>query len=465
MRRLSALDLAFFLAETEASPKHVAGLLLFAKPAGARAAFCRKLVAELRTHDRPTEPFDRVIRFGGLAGPRWEPATDFDIDRHVFYHKPAGALSWAAVLDRVATLHEPLMDRSRPLWEYHVIDGVEGRKFAVYFRAHHAYADGMTMTTWLERSLSDAPDDPALRPVWAMPAARRRPPAKHLRRPPPSLLPRLRDLGRLPLAPLRTTAGIAKLAAQQALERAGITRKAVSLQFATAHDTPMTGSATPGRGIATTALPMAAVKAACRASRATLNHVALTCIDGAMHRYLARIGHAPDHPLTIQMPVSLRHDGAGAAGNVLGVGLVELGQPDADPLQRLQEIGHSLHKVRNQLDSVSSHAVQQYTVICALATELIDKVKLSDRIPATGHTLVSNVAGPPHDLYLKGARLLQNYPLSILVPGLRSNITMFSCSGTLNFGIVATRDLVHLDRLADAIPEEFANLQRALGLL
>jgi len=120
---------------------------------------------------------------------------------------------------------------------------------------------------------------------------------------------------------------------------------------------------------------------------------------------------------------------------------------------------------RNQLDSVSGHAVQQYTVICALATELIDKVRLSDRIPATGHTLISNVAGPPHDLCLKGARLLQNYPLSILVPGQRSNITMFSCSGTLNLGIVATRDLERLDLLANYIPEEFAKLQQALGIV
>jgi WS/DGAT/MGAT family acyltransferase len=266
------------------------------------------------------------------------------------------------------------------------------------------------------------------------------------------------------MAGLKTGTGMAKLLAQQLIERAGVTSKAVSLQFATAHDTPMTGSASPGRGIATTWLPMDTVKAACRASRSTLNHVALTCIDSAMHRYLEAIGRPADHPLTIQMPVSLRHKVESGSGNVLGVGLVELGQPDSDPLQRLQEIGHSLHKARNQLESVPAQSVQQYTVFSALTAELIDKVGLSDRIPATGHTLVSNVPGPPGDLYLKGAKLLQNYPLSILVPGLRSNITMFSCSGILNFGLVATRDMPNLDILADGISESFTEFQAALGL-
>jgi WS/DGAT/MGAT family acyltransferase len=460
VKSLSALDLAFFLAETDASPKHVAGLILFAKPVRCRADFCRRLVDEFREHDQPTPPFDQVIRFGGLSGPRWEHPDRFDIEQHVFFHETAGDGSWHDVLDYVALLHEPVMDRSRPLWEYHVIDGIEDRRFAVYFRVHHSYADGMTMTTWLERSLSASARDRKLHPVWEMqPRSRTRDSSRN-----PGFMAKLPALASLPAAGLKTGSGMAKLVAQQLIERAGVTRKAVSLQFATAHDTPMTGSASPGRGIATTWLPMESVKAACRASRSTLNHVALTCIDSAMHRYLAAIGQPADHPLTIQMPVSLRQKVESGSGNVLGVGLVELGQPDADPLQRLQEIGHSLHKARNQLDSVPAQAVQQYTVVSALTAELIDKLGLSNRIPATGHTLVSNVPGPPGDLYLKGAKLLQNYPLSILVPGLRSNITLFSCSGILNFGLVATRDMPQLDLLASGISESFTEFQAALGI-
>jgi diacylglycerol O-acyltransferase / wax synthase len=86
-------------------------------------------------------------------------------------------------------------------------------------------------------------------------------------------------------------------------------------------------------------------------------------------------------------------------------------------------------------------------------------VWLSNRIPATGHTLVSNVPGPKGPLYLRGAQVEQMYPISILVPGLRTNITLFSCSGVLNFGIVATHDLPQPDLLARYIEEEFRDLE------
>lgn len=454
MRTLSALDLAFFLAESEGSPKHVAGLMRFSKPARAGADFARRLVDELKTYDEPAEPFDLVIRLTGLTGPRWARCENFDIDQHVIYHKPQKSSSWRQVEEYVATLHEPLLDRSRPLWEYHLIDGIEGGQFAVYFKVHHAYADGMTMTTWLDKTLSARSADKSLRPVWCMPPRRSRRREESV----PSLLRRVGDLGSWSRDQLLTVGGMAKLVSQQVLERAGITHKAVSLQFNTTDRTPLTGGATPGRSIATASLDMGEVKATCRKLRATLNHVALACIDAALHRYLDDIGYPVDHALTIQMPVNLRKDGGGPAGNAVGVALVELGTPATEPLTRLQEIGHSLHKVRNQIDSVSGSALQQYTVVSALTLELIDKLRLNDRIPATGHTLVSNVPGPPGTLYLKGAKLLQNYPLSVLVPGLRSNITLFSCGGLLNFGIVATRDLEQLHRLGRYIEEEFERL-------
>jgi len=459
LRTLSALDLAFFLAESEASPKHVAGLMLFRKPSRSPRNFARRLVDELKTHDRPTEPFNLIIRFAGLAGPHWEPAPDFDIDQHVFYHRPAKSISWGEVRAFAARLHEPVMDRSRPLWEYHLVDGIEGGRFAVYFRVHHAYADGMTMTSWLQKTLSDSPDDPELKPIWAMPA--RRPRRGHGSR--DTLLGRIRSLGSQSAAQLQTAGGMARLAAMQLLERGGITYKAIPLQFATRHQTPLTGSPSPGRSITTACLDMTEIRAVCDAARATLNHVALACLDAAMHRYLNATGYPVEHPLTIQMPVNLRRDGRDRTGNMVGVVLVELANPTDDPLRRLQEIGHSLQKVRHLVDSVPGDAMQQYTVLSALTGEMIDKLHLSDRIPATGHTLVSNVPGPAHALYLKGAKLEQNYPISVLVPGLRTNITLFSCSGILNFGVVATKDLEQLDLLAGYIEDEFRQLQGALG--
>ena len=106
--------------------------------------------------------------------------------------------------------------------------------------------------------------------------------------------------------------------------------------------------------------------------------------------------------------------------------------------------------------------VEQYSILMAMTGELIEKLHLSDRLPAHGHTLVSNLPGPRETLYLQGAKVEQMYPLSLLLPGLHTNITLFSVGETLNFGIVATRDLENLDLLAQYIKEEFENLEKAV---
>jgi len=459
MRKLSALDLAFFLAESEGSPKHVAGLMLCKKPAGSPANFGRKLVEELKTFKQLTEPFNLVIHFLGLKGPHWEPCEDFDIDEHVFYHRPTRKISWLKAKEMVASLHEPVMDRSKPLWEYHLIDNIEGGKFAVYTKVHHAYADGMTMARWLDRSLSTSEHDMRLTPAWALPARKKSVQKENT----PVLGSTIQGLTSLARNQLLASGGIAKLAAQQQLERMGITRNSVTPLFSTSHDTSLTGSSSPGRSIATTWVTMENTRRLCKASRSTLNHVGLCCIDGALHRYLEEIGEPVDHPITIQMPVNLRSDDDNRnAGNKLGVALVKLANPTDDPYRRLAEIGHSLHNVKSQIDSVPGDSMEQFTVLAALAGELIEKLNLSNRIPTNGYTLVSNLPGPAEPRYMKGARVEQMCPVSTLVPGLRMNITLFSCGGILNFGIVATRDLPDLDKLAVFIRDEFTRLEHAL---
>lgn len=458
MKKLSTIDLAFFLAESENSPKHVAGLHLYKKPANCPADFAARLLDELKTHDDLEEPFNLVIEFVGLKGPHWKPCTGFSFDEHVFYHRPEKIISWAEVKDLVANLHEPLMDRSKPLWEFHLIDRVKGNKFAVYTKLHHAYADGLTMTSWMNRSLSDSADDMQLQPVWTLPPARRSAPQEDSS----SLGGPIGSLGKMAWEQLLTTGGIAKLTAQQALEFAGITRNAVSLPFSARKDTPMTGSATPGRSLGTSWVSMNKVKRICKATRSTLNHIALTCIDGALHRYLTEQGYAIDHPITIQMPVNLRKDGDTDEGNKLGIVLVKLADPTDDPFVRLREIGFTLRNVRNQIDSVRGSSVSQYTILSAMVSEAIEKLNMSDTLPTNGHTLVSNVPGSPKPLYLGGAKLEQMYPISTLPPGLHMNITLFSYAGKLHFGIVATRDMDDLDTLAKYMEEEFGHLENAV---
>ena len=459
MRNLSALDLAFLLTETKGSPKHVAGLMLCKKPKGSPVNFARTLVEELKTHDRITEPFNLVVHFLGMKGPHWREAEDFDIDEHVFYHKPRKKSSWLQVKDFVARLHEPVMDRSRPLWEYHLIDGIEGGRFAVYTKIHHAYADGVTMANWLGKSLADSPDDMQLKPAWAFPARK-----KKIRKDKPSLLTSsIRGLTQQGWNQVLATGGIAKLAAQQYLERVGLTDGAATVPFSASDETPLTGSSSPGRSIATTWLTMEEVKQLCRETRSTLNHVALCCIDGGLHRYLDETGSGIDHPITIQMPVNLRSGETKKTGNQLGAVLVELANPTNDPLERLREVGYNLRNVKKQIEGVPGDSIEQYSILLALTGEVIERLKLTNRLPTHGHTLVSNLPGPPESLYIKGAVVEQMCPISTLLPGLHMNITLFSCGGILNIGIVATKDLPELDLLAQYIREEFRILKTMIA--
>ena len=142
--------------------------------------------------------------------------------------------------------------------------------------------------------------------------------------------------------------------------------------------------------------------------------------------------------------------------------LVELANPTDNSYDRLQEIGYKLRNVKNQIEGVPGDSIEQYSILLAVTGELIEKLKLSDRLPTHGHTLVSNLPGPRHSLYMKGAKVEQMYPLSTLLPGLHMNITLFSCGDILNFGIVATKDMENLDRLALYIKEEFSRLEEAV---
>ena len=133
-------------------------------------------------------------------------------------------------------------------------------------------------------------------------------------------------------------------------------------------------------------------------TRSTLNHVALTCLDGALHRYLVDLGVQLKRPITIQMPVNLRREGDKAAGNKIGIIQVELSSPTEDPYVRLRNIGFSLRNVRTMIDSVVPAAIESYTVITGLVAQLAELLGLSNVLPPMGTTLVSNVPGPKHAL-------------------------------------------------------------------
>ncbi|SFU89141.1 wax ester/triacylglycerol synthase family O-acyltransferase [Pseudoduganella namucuonensis] len=458
MSKLSLLDLGFLIAESEASPKHVAGLLIFKRPAGARAGFARKVYESLLAATDVQPPFNRVLAFSLAALPHWAECDGIDMAQHVFFHKlEKGANTRADLYRLVADLHTPVLDRSRPMWEAHVIDGLEGGRFALYQRLHHAYADGVTMSRWIAQALSDTPDDKELRPVWTLPhnggAEGRR-------------LRLQRDMLQSAVGNLKGTAarllGVSRLSAMLLLEGVKLTKNAIALPFAASRHTPLTGQVTPGRQFTAVAVPMERIARIQAVTRSTLNHVALTCLDGALRRYLEEQGVQLAQPIVIQMPVNLRKDGEKTTGNKIGIIQVELSPPTDDPYVRLRNIGFSLRNVRTMVDSVAPAAIETYTIVTGLLGQLAEMARLSDHMPPTGNTLVSNVPGPPETLYMQGAPLEEMHPISTLPPSNLLNITLFSYAGTLNFGLIATDALPGLERIGEYVLAAFEELEQAV---
>lgn len=458
MSKLSLLDLGFFVAETAASPKHVAGLLICKRPPGASTGFARALYREYLTHTEVKAPFNHVIDFFTLGSlPQWRRAETVDLAQHIHYRKlPKGRNSRQDLYAEVSRLHEPMLDRSRPLWEMHVIDGLAGGGFAIYQKVHHAYADGVTMSRWLAESMATSADEQTLTPVWTLRHGGHGTRRREVNEAFAQAL--LKGVG----STASRLLGVGRLAAMLTLEGLRLTKNAIALPFVSTARTPLTGQVTAGRQFTAAGVSMARISDLRKRTRSTVNHIALTCLDGALRHYLKDLKVELNRPITIQMPVNLRRDGEQTAGNKIGIIQVELSAPSDDPYVRLRNIGFSLRNVRTMIDSVAPEAIETYTILTGLVGQAAELLQLSNTLPPMGNTLVSNVPGPAKPLYAKGARVEEMHPISTLPPSNLLNITLFSYAGELYFGLIATDELPNLQRLGDYVLQAFDELEQSV---
>ncbi|MFC3151541.1 wax ester/triacylglycerol synthase family O-acyltransferase [Litoribrevibacter euphylliae] len=455
-RYLSIVDNGFLITETEDSPKHIGSLLIYRKPEGADDNFVHALYKKWLTVKEAYPPYNLKLNITNPLTPFYTEDPDFDPVDHVEYLKMPEGSSREKLYAKVSELHESLTDRSLPLWRCYVIDGLSDNRFAVYFRGHHCMVDGISAgKIMMEFHAKDA-ETLDLPPFWAMPD---NPYNKKSSRKKPSMIDRLKNMA---TSNVKTAVGISRISTQLCLEAAGLTKNAISLPF-TSSKSALTGSITYKRSFSTASLPMDRVSNLQKISRNTLNHVALTCLDGAIHRYLDHIGRPLDEPLTITMPVSLRREDAKVGGNQIGLVATKLADRTDDPVIRLREIGVSLQSIRHQIDTSPAASIQAYSLLTNGFSQLMESAKAAQFIPALSHTIVSNVPGPKQTLYMEGAALEEWYPVSTLGPGHRLNVTMFSYDGQLHFGLIASKDyLPDLNVLGGYIYEAFEELEAVL---
>lgn len=460
-RWASPLDAVFLIGETPETLMHVASLLHFTYPDDAGEHYLRDLVASMRS--APVEPpwtmrlqTRRVMR---QPVHRWVEDEGFDIDYHVRHSalpSPGGERELGILVSR---LHSNQIDFRRPPWSMHVIEGVAPDRFAVYIKIHHSLVDGYTGMRLLRRGLADDPDD------------REHPLFFSLTRPPraqdsPEPVGDVTSILRSVAASLTSLPSVGRTLVDTQLRRGETSTRAV-----TSYQAPDTSSlnARTGRSrrFATQQYDLERLRAVARGRSATVNDVLLAICAGGLRRFLVDLDDLPDRPLVAFVPVNVRPPASEGGGNYVGATLVSLATDIEDPVARLAAIAASSRAGKARMRGMSADGIVAYSamLLAPAAMQVLRAASgLPVPVPTTLNVCISNVPGPTHHLYLRGARLEATYPVSIPGHSMALNITAQSYAGTLNLGFIGDREaLPHLQRLAVHTGEALDELEAAVA--
>jgi WS/DGAT/MGAT family acyltransferase len=456
MAKLGFYDYAFLLTETADSPKHVAGVQVFEPPADYPGDYVRDLMDALRERP-PGGLFKLKLKPAVLGSPEWIDDESFDLEYHLRHARLPRPGSDQQLMDLVGRLHSVLLDRQRPLWELHVIEGLEGGRFALYAKIHHSYCDGITLVRLMMGTLNTSPDDTTLYASWE---SRHEAPLKKQAR---GLGKRLEKSVGLLRRGATTAVELSGLAARFAMQSLGMHKSKFPVPF-TAPRTRLNTAVTRARRAAIGDMSMAQLKSVAKTTETTLNDVIVTICDIALTRYLKDHKDSPHTPLVAQIPVSLRREGDDHLGNQIAILPVTLGHAGRDPLKRLLEVHESSAQLKEEATALSPDSVSFYTLAIQGAAQFVEMLGVGDALPPLGNVLISNVPGPREPLYLWRARLVASYPLSAIPPGLAMNITVFSYDGKFDIGLIAGYDAVpDIELLPGYMADALGALEAALS--
>ncbi|AXQ31366.1 wax ester/triacylglycerol synthase family O-acyltransferase [Solimonas sp. K1W22B-7] len=458
MSNLNLMDTALLRMESKRTPMHVGAMLTFKLPPGSPPDFCQQLVREMRTKPFMPYPFHCRLargRFKRLR-PSWVEA-EVDMD----YHLRCSALPFPGgerelgVL--VARLHSHPLDLSRPLWECHIIEGLENGRFALYFKAHHCAIDGMGAMRMINDWLSSDPADARGMGPWVVAAKPERP-----AEPPLSLGARVKK-------PMAGVAGQAK-ALQELVSGLNRMAKGEDSFARMTLDVPRSLFNMPisqQRRLGTQILAVSRLKAVAKAAGggAKLNDALLAVLGGAIRRYLIEQGALPEKTLVASVPIGLERSD-GTPGSIATGFVAPLGTNLDDPLERIQWIRRVTTRAKAELQDLSRDAQLQFALL-GLAPLLLGQITGTlPKLPPLFNCVVSNVVLSNKPLYLMGAELEAVYPVSFLFDGYALNVTLVGYKDSVAVGFLGCRSAIpSLQRLAVYTTDALAELERAVGIV
>lgn len=456
--RLDLSEFAWTSMEQPERPMHVATLLIYALPENAEPNYLRDLVDWLRESTEIVTPFNKVFRKPTLLRPypHWQRNYDLDMEyhvRHLALPAPGGERELGAL---IARLHSNRLDFKRPLWEYHIIEGLENNRFAIYFKMHHAIVDGIAGVRMLQRSMSTDPTDNSSPALWSAPV-------------PEELLEAGSSNQRLrrAVSGARKSLASANQVVKQLYEafKAGATENDPLVLPFQAPKTIFNGRIGGQRRFATQQYEFSRIKQLSKAANCTVNDVVLAISSGAIRRFLRDQNALPGQSLIAGIPVSLRPKDDQGAGSAVSFIMANLGTNIADPRRRVDAICASTQRAKNVMQKMSREEIENFTAVIMSPNSLQSTMNLDGYGRPIFNVTVSNVPGPTEHLYLHRSRLEAMYPVSAVTHGQALNITCYSYAGSLSFGFAGCRDSVpRLQRLAVYAGEALEELETIFNL-
>ncbi len=465
MKRVSGVDAAFLYGETPAWHMHVSAVLLV-DPATAPGGwdfnrFVQK--TESRLHLAPQFRWRLVETPFGLDRPFFVEDPDFDIWAHIRrigLPAPGGPEQLGNLIGDLVAIK---IDRRKALWEFWVIENLEGGKLAILAKIHHSIIDGVSGSELASVLMDLEPDPPPIAPP------------EHEREveevPTPFEL-LARGAAHTFATPIRS-ARFAQGAVRQGLKFLGFQRQQNSPPAPfQAPRTSFNAELTPHRRFSYASVDLEEVRRIKDAYGVKVNDVVLAICGGALRRYLLANEELPATPLIAQVPVSMRaEDDKRDVGTKVGAMFASLATDIADPGLRLMAIHESTRGAKEMQRALAAEKIMGITeaappALISLAARMYTAASLDNRTPPVMNLIISNVPGPPFPIYCGGAKCEAIYPMGPLLYGTGVNITVFSYLDKIDFGFMMCRELVPEPwRLADAITEAFDELRDAAAAM
>ena len=454
--RLSAIDASFLFMESPQTPMHSGAVAIFEPPP---EGFDHERLVRLINQRLPYVPRYRQrvrdVPFG-FARPVWVDDERFDVTFHVRRSALPKPGTRQQLNELVARLMSRPLDRSRPLWEMYLIEGLADGRFAIVSKSHEALVDGLSAVD-IAQVMLDPSEEPAVVPVDSW-----RP------RPEPTdvelLTQAFTEVTTRPAAAVdavsTTVHDLSRVAGRVGERAAGIVSAALALARPSV-PSPLNVPIGEQRRFATVDLALADVKTIRRTLGGTVNDAILAVIAGALRSWLmARgVGVAQGDVLRAMLPISIAVPSAASghgSGNRVSAILVELPVGEADPAVRLQQISYQLAEKAEGSQFVGADAIANIAgfgppTLHALGARVVGSSTMSSRVY---NLVITNVPGPQLPLYAAGSRMVAAYPCVPLTQHQALSIGLISYDGGVYLGLYADRDaLPDLELLATCLIE------------